>query len=55
MGIISILFGNYKTCDYDSKTTELKCNKCGKTEVEWYNDQPGDPHFCGGRFIRVKK
>ena len=54
------LFTNYKTVKYDSKTTILRCDKCCHEEVEWYNDQPGDPcsnyvPTCSGKMYRVYK
>lgn len=50
---------------YDPDKTILKCNKCGQEQIEWYNDQPGDPCSnyrvnkttpeCSGKMVRVIK
>jgi hypothetical protein len=45
---------------YDKDKTILKCNKCGQEQIEWYNDQPGDPCSnytpnCKGHMFRVIK
>ena len=45
---------------YDKDKTILKCNKCGQEQIEWYNDQPGDPCSnyttdCKGHMVRVIK
>jgi ssDNA-binding Zn-finger/Zn-ribbon topoisomerase 1 len=45
---------------YDPDKTILKCTKCGQEQVEWYNDQPGDPCSnykpnCNGDMVRIMK
>ena len=46
-----------KEIRYNPETTILKCNKCNREQIEWYNDQPGDKCDgpCNGILIRVEK
>ena len=53
-------FKKIKHVPYNSGTTILKCNTCHQEQIEWYNDQPGDPckiytETCSGIMIRVTK
>jgi ssDNA-binding Zn-finger/Zn-ribbon topoisomerase 1 len=46
--------------EYDKDKTILRCTKCGQEQIEWYNDQPGDPCSnykpdCDGKMVRVIK